>query len=471
MRFSFCTSAALFTFAAVACSGSASNEDADDAVPDLLDTCTEDASLFEGVTVSDTNMPTVFEVSWESSEAVAARVAFAFDSDGAHETSASETGTSAAVDVLGVPASTEVRFRVVDGQNRCSPEQTTTTGALSESLPLLNFTGSGDQDLGFVSVPIIGAEAYHLAIIDGKGRYVWAMERIGLPWRMEFGRDGESFLVNTQAGAEDSDGVITRYNMRGEEVATYKAPGIHTDFVEGPDGTLYAPSWDIRNFQHEGVQRKILGDSIVAIDPDTGNHREIFNVFDHWSPDLSVTLDQGVYGDDASVEDWSHINGLSYDEDHDALLLSVAGLQAVVSIDASTGELQWALGEVPQTVDYDLGQMLISNPHSVYRAGQDELMIFNRNTFGGAECSDVVWVGLDTDAQTAELTDTFVSEDCLSVYFLGMARPIAESRTLVSWTTSGQLDQIDSNGELVWSVTADLGAGVAYSDHRSSLYP
>ncbi len=464
------SSALFLPLAVMACDGGSSERSADDEVPSVLDTCEEDASLFEAVTVAETNIATVFEVSWQSTEAVAARVAFAFDSDGAHETPASETGQSAAVDVLGVPASTEVRFRVVDGQNRCSPEQSTTTGALSETLPLLSVTGSGEEDLGYVSVPIIGAETYHLAIIDGKGRYVWAFERIGMPWRMEFARDGESILVNTQAGTAEGAGHIVRYNMRGEEVASYSAPGIHTDFVEGPDGTLYAPGWDIRSFQHEGVERKILGDTIVAIDPDTGNHREIFNVFEHWSPDLSEDLDQGVYADDPSVEDWSHINGLSFDDTNDALLVSVAGLQAVVSLDASTGELQWAVGDVPQSVDYDHAQMLISNPHSVYRSAEDELVVFNRNSFGGTECSDVVWLDVDTAAQTAELADTFVSEDCLSVYFLGMARPVADDRTLVAWTTSGRVDQVDSDGELVWSVTADLGAGMGYSDHRSSLY-
>ena len=78
---------------------------------------------------------------------------------------------------------------------------------------------------------------------------------------------------------------------------------------------------------------------------------------------------------------------------------------------------------------------------------------------------------MDESAKTAAVVDTIESEECYGVYFLGQARPVGEDgNTLISWTTSGRIEQFDDNGESVWSVTSELGAGMGYADNRGSLY-
>ena len=42
---------------------------------------------------------------------------------------------------------------------------------------------------------------------------------------------------------------------------------------------------------------------------------------------------------------------------------------------------------------------------------------------------------------------------------------------MVVWSTSGRIDILEEDEEVSWSLTADLGAGMAYSDHAESLYP
>ena len=98
-------------------------------------------------------------------------------------------------------------------------------------------------------------------------------------------------------------------------------------------------------------------------------------------------------------------------------------------------------------------------------------MVFNRQALDGTECSTVDTLVLDPDAGTAKPTSSFESQDCLAVYFLGLARPISGDRTLVAWTTSGRLDQLDADNNVVWSLQSSLGAGVAFPDHSLRLYP
>jgi len=434
--------------------------------------CDETEGLVSALSAVETAVPTVFEVVWESEAPLETHVRFTFDEGESHTSPASETATSGTHLVLGPPASTEVQLRLVDADGRCSPLLSYTTGALPTALPTMTHTGSGAPDLGFLTVPIITDSTNYLTVIDSRGRYVWAQQSETLPWRMEGARDGLGFLVNSQAPSAVRSGHIMRYDWTGAELERLESAGIHTDFAETPDGLLYTLGWEVRDFEDdEGEPRRILGDTLVSIDPETLEVETLFNVFEHWSPDLTQEWGTGNYPDDVTVEDWSHFNGVSFDAQEDAILVSSSGLQSIMSIDRHTGELNWVLGSADGTLDHDLDARLINNPHSVYRDSSDEVVVFNRLSSGGDQCSTVDTIAVDIDDHSAVLSSSYVSPDCLSVYFLGQARPISEDRTMVVWSTSGRIDILDAHDETIWSITAELGAGMAYSDHLESLYP
>ena len=444
--------------------------DDDDPVEVEVD-CVEDASAFEDIVVEDTRIPTVFRVSWSSPEAVAAAVNYAVDADETRSTPLSDVVTDHVELVRGLPASTDVSFRLHDEEGRCSELMTHRTGTLSPSLPLLERTGSELAAPGFVSVPIITPDQYFLAVLDSRGRYVWAMEAQKIPWRLEYAKDGESLYYLEQADDSFKIGSIRKVGWDGEPRVVFEGVGLHTDFAEADDGTIYAIAWDLREFVYEGESRKILGDRIVRLDMDTGRFEDIWSVFDHWTPDLSEVVDAGTYFHDPDVEDWSHVNGISYDAANHALLVSVSNLQTVLSLDLETEEVDWMLGDTDESVSWTREQAPVKNPHSIYRKPNDELVVFNRQALDGTECSTVDTLVLDPDAGTAKPTSSFESQDCLAVYFIGLARPISGDRTLVAWTTSGRLDQLDADNNVVWSLQSSLGAGVAFPDHSLRLYP
>lgn len=435
--------------------------------------CQEDDGLFSDITVDETDIPTVFDVSWTSSEPVRSQLVFAVDAGEPRETGLSEAEDElASVLLRGLPASHDVTFRVVSEDGRCSAEQSATTGALDSALPILEHVGEDTPEHGFVFAPVILSGAQYLTVIDHKGRFVWAQEVLGgLPYRLEAAVDGEGLLFMRAAPNADEYGVVARLAWDGTQVWEHRALGIHTDFARAEDGLIYYLSWRAQHIEYNGEDRKILDDRVFVFDPETGEEEVIWSVMGTWAPNLDVRYEAQNYQGDPDAEDYAHVNGLSIDEDHDAVLMSVAGFQSVISIDRWSGATNWALGDNQDSLDLGTQTDLIMNPHSVFRRPDDKILVFNRNSMGQpGNCSDAVVIDVDLDAGSASEVQSIAGEECLSVYFLGQARPRVEGGTTITWTTSGRIEHFDEDGTSTWQVTADLGAGFAYTDMRDGLY-
>ncbi len=67
---------------------------------------------------------------------------------------------------------------------------------------------------------------------------------------------------------------------------------------------------------------RYLADRIVEVSP-TGALREVWNVWDHYTPDPSEDWSGGFYVPDPEVLDWSHVNAISYSAAEDAYFVSL----------------------------------------------------------------------------------------------------------------------------------------------------
>ena len=81
----------------------------------------------------------------------------------------------------------------------------------------------------------------------------------------------------------------------------------------------------------------------------------------------------------------------------------------------------------------------------------------------------MIVLDLDLDSGEAVESETYQSEECLLVVFLGEAVRLDEGNTRVVYSSSGQIDEVDSTGEIVWQLNTDLGGAIGFVDWRASL--
>ncbi|MFZ5477463.1 MAG: aryl-sulfate sulfotransferase [Myxococcota bacterium] len=432
--------------------------------PETFDGCVVDDAPFAGLTVETTSIPTVFRVTWTSFATGEARVLAATDGEPTVTTPWASTAEASEVLVRGLLP--ELAYTVwVEQDGVCSSPVAAETGALHTSVPALEVAAFDDdaaaEDTWF-PVVIQTPERDLPAILDRRGRVVWAdPERQGMLFRAELAGDAGSVLVNGQADHAEGAGKIQRVGWDGTLLETIEITGLHTDFVERPDGGFAGLSWDLR----EVDGRKFLGDRLVEVDAD-GTEHAIWSTWDVFDLDLSRTdYPRDFYSADPEVEDWTHANGISYDATLDAYLVTVNQFEAVVAVRPGTGETLWVLADTLGDFTHVAGGFLVRQPHSAKWLG-DSVLVFNRNL--SPECSEAVEVELDFEEMTARRVWSYATDDCVHVDFLGEALRGDDGNTTVIWSAEGRMDTVSPDGDVVSSV--QIGASETYFGYGERVY-
>ncbi len=316
---------------------------------------------------------------------------------------------------------------------------------------------------GVVIVPLIQSGGGGIVALGARGDVVWAFPETaeGLnrpPLRARLSADGKDILYNHMAPNADALCEIVRVPLDGGTPSTVGMHGGHTDFVEYTPGGYATLGWEIRAFD----DRKIMGDTIVELSPE-GVERTVWSVFDDFSPDLSQTY-ASLYPEDPTIEDWSHINGISYDADEDAYYVTMTFNNGVAKVDRASGTMEWFIGN-PDAGDFSNpdADKLLELPHSVERI-DGGVLAFSRGRMGvPGECSEAVELTIDQDAREVRRAWNYTSPDCISVSYLGGAERLPGGNTLITWTTAGQIDQITPDGRQAWTVNTAIGNGIGFT--------
>ncbi len=375
-----------------------------------------------------------------------------------------EPVTEHAVPLIGVPPNEEAVVQLFAAGARVA-EGTGTTGSLPAWVPAFGWSANApDQTEGgltLVSIASGGGERGGALILDGAGRVVWSYPPedagIDLMYRVRLSLDGKAVLANLLAPNAAASGPIYRIALADASLDIVGITGGHVDFVEPVPGVYASLGWDIREIDG----RRILGDTLVERAAD-GTERVVWNVWDHFAPDLSVTWPRMYIADDG-VEDWSHINGLSYAVGEDAYYATMTFNHGVARIDRSSGSLSWVLS--PHESDFaldDPGQL--AYPHSAERLPDGGLLVFNRADSGEPGVPAFVSeFALEEAAGVATTRWRYEDPAGVRVAYLGSAQRLAGGNTVISWASAGQLDEVTPEGEVAWRVTASIGEAFGFA--------
>lgn len=400
---------------------------------------------------------TVITATWSTETATTSEVVASFG-DEQLRFEETEPTTHHVVEMVGFPSLSDVEVTVGDG-----PSASITTGHLPAWVPDLTYEASAPEasEGGLTLLPIITLSSSGAVMVDSKGRVVWSFppQDVGtdLFFRMRMAADGHHVLIDSQSASAELPGTVVAISMDGSDIHQVDVVGGHTDFVEYTPGGYASIAWDLREI--EG--RKILGDTIVEIAPD-GAAREVWNVWDWFEPDLSVTW-PSFYPADPEVEGWSHINGLTYDPIEDAYYITMTFNSGVAKIDRASGDLLWWIGS-DAGADIQLPAGTIVYPHSVQLL-EDGLLVFSRgNYYDSTAYSEVVELDLEEAAGRAEGRWSYSAPDRLLVPSLGSAQRLDRGNTLVSWSTAGRVVEVTPDGTVAWQVSTAIGSAFGFAE-------
>jgi hypothetical protein len=419
-------------------------------VPELMD-----------VQAEITDVHTVARVSWTTDVPTTGSVSFGETAEHGLRTGTTELGTEHSVLLLGVPADTEIHFRVEveseEGASAWSEELSITTLSLPSGIPELTVTGSTEQ-WAYQVVPLQGT-VFVVGIIDNQGRYVWYDELPpgGNLMRavLDYDRQGVTYMM---AGPQSdlSQGKVVRVSLDGADRQEIDWPYVDHDMVELPDGTLGAI---VVTDAPEGSDHDDgTADSIVEMAAD-GTTTVIWNAWEHLDfHDLDLGHEHNL----------THGCALEYLPEDDDYLLSMKTLGTVARIDRATGQTEWLLNGLMNEFEFPEGTEVVQMQHQV-QVVDGGLLIFDNGPMGRGY-SRVVELALDEENKTAEQVWEYIRDPSVHVFAKGDVFRFDNGETQVVWSVSGEIQNVTPEGEVTWQLNTELGQAITFVQVVDDLY-
>jgi hypothetical protein len=349
----------------------------------------------------------------------------------------------------------------IDGTVHTGSGHDITTGIVPSGYPDLTLErGEGESFEGFLVAGIVGT-ATATVILDEDGEYVWWYQPEGISQvgRTALSRDGTAMLAIDMNTTSQEDGHMVRIALDGSTVETTTLPYAHHELFEHEDGTIAYIAHDPADIDGS----EISGDSIVELNPD-GSTTVIWSCWDTQDVLPYTGADTG-----GPPDQWPHANALDYLPDEDAYLLSLLYEDTILRIDRATGSIDWIMGG--EYSDFELvdgGTDIFERTHQMHRLDDSIVVFVNGDTQGGV--SRAVEYTVDEESFELELAWDYWSDPSLNCISLGDVHRFDSGNTLITYSYSGQIQEVTPQGEPTWILSASAGGVIGYVTPVESLY-
>lgn len=432
------------------------------------------------VTVSDV-IPTVATVRWHTATPSVGTVEFGLPGETAMVTpTETEYTTEHELVLFGMKAGETYEIRasaVAENGTRFEMGETSVTLEPPPSglprITISEYDPAATAPGGYVLTSLIQPTGSWIVIIDRDGDYVWY-------WQVEDGLSsgGARFDARTHSlyfmqvdilGLTDA-GEVTRIALDGSEIVQTRALLGHHDAVLHADGTVGFPSFDFRGAKVGEQDLQVVSDMVLEAaegSDDSVLPEKKFAILDkimayayceHFWEEMFST---GAY-------DFSHVNSLMYDEARDQYMLLARNLDAILLVDRASGEIVERVGGDDPTITTEDPADLWSHPHMSH-AWEGGFMVFDNGFHYEPRQSRIAEYALDQDAGTLELVWEFTDEETFFNPVFGDAQKLGDTY-LGSWTEYGRLQEITSDGTVVWRAETDIGTAIGRSIWTDDLY-
>jgi hypothetical protein len=390
-----------------------------------------------------TAIPTVGIVTWSTTlgNVTSAEIDFGLASTGPTMAAPVDlTQPSYRTLLLGMKGSSSYLFHIVvnsSGGSCTSPDYTITTGAVPSNVPkqTVTMSNAAAHDKGFIvtSSGLTGKLAY---ILDADGAPVWWATAPSEPSRVHMSWDGTKMYMMALNVQNANVGNIQSVAMDGTGTQTLSGfTTSHHDLTAIPGG-LATMLWN-----KSGTDAPC---SLVERADSTGTITTVV-------ADLGSVYNSSTF----------HSNSIHYYPSDDTYTVGDRNPSLYVKL-TRAGALVWQFGgSNPKDQSKFFTNVPVWSVNHGHQLLADGTFLFFNNTPNEA------WeYQLDTATMTASKTLTYTASGASSTV-LGDVQRLPNGNILVTFSTSGQIHEIDPSGKLVMKIAA---SSYGYSEFRESLY-
>lgn len=408
--------------------------------------------------VEATSAEAAQRVSWTTNEVASGRVECASPDDDPREVPAqSADGLHHEVLLAGLGAGLSWSCRALaetDAASWSSEDFVVEQPAEPSDLSALVLAeGSDVEREGFVVLATAGAgQPGSVSVVDHHGRRTW--------WKQA---STEDVVCDAQV-ALDGRGVWwmsmgespwLRYDsFDGEEEVLVEAPGMNHAFDLLPDGSLVVVAYDVRMVD----DKEIWGDQLLHIGADGSELGSLWSVWDEYAP-----TDEQV-PDESPIYEWSHLNAVSYDEAAELYVVTSLGWNAVLGVDAATGQTEWMLGGDGDQFDFSTVEAE-HIPNGIHGAVLSEhgVALFNNRSDPDDPWSEGLEYEIDWESGAVDVRWSAEADRAVYVPMMGNVEALGGGEWLVGYGVAGRVVEHDEEAGTLWQIDAELGAPNGYA--------
>jgi outer membrane protein assembly factor BamB len=341
--------------------------------------------------------------------------------------------------------------------NRCGASTTRaitfSTGALPQDLPAYRASGS-DASVRYIA---FAAGSYGL-VIDNTGRVIWYHRFPGGPG-LNFQAQKNGRYVARPAPASGEAPAWVEIDVLGNVTRTLacqngKRARFH-DLLVNEDGSYWALCDETRavDLSARGLSKvtPVTGTAIQHVSA-SGAVTFDWSPFDHMDVDISVLDPADKSG--GSIN-WTHGNSLDLDVDGN-ILVSFRNLDEILKVDSRTGQIIWRMGGSRNQFSFEnTTGSPFRRQHSVRSVANGELHLLDNLGQDGA--SRLERYEYDEVRRVARLVMSHSSSEGVIAQTGGTVQRVPGNRTLVSFGSGGNVEEVDESQEVVWRIDGNPG--------------
>jgi hypothetical protein len=415
----------------------------------LLIGCAPSVDESSVVESADPNIGGLVHVSWETALPAAGWVEYGPDEDYTHISPLQDAAYTQDVALLGIPAGETWHYRIVTqsgGVTEATADRTIAVPPLPQGVPTATFSGEGE--LGGYTLfswwSVSDGDSF-VSIVDGDGAVIWFMEPDVAPFAQgaRLSRDGTSVLYLESDIGIDESAMIVRAPLDGSPVERTPAPRAHHDFYERADGSIGYLAREIRHIN----ERQVMADQIMVIRD--GESSMVWDAFER----LPMRENAGFNQEPA---DWTHANGLGWDEENGRWLVSLYHDHTILAVDDATGEMPWMLGGENSLFSFTGGESF--GPQHAPEWTGDGVLLFDNSS--STASSRLVEFRLDMDRRQAEAVWSWKAPAGTNTHLYGDVDRIPGGGTVSAWGENEEVIWLDDAGEVTGRLSLGESQGI-----------